>query len=160
MQLVEALYRQRWNRLDGLGALVVSPTRELAVQIFEELRKVGRRHELSAGLLIGGKDVAEEAALVAGLNILVATPGRLLQHLDETPGFDPGSLQVLVLDEADRILDMVGFLPSCIVHIYTNIYTYLYVHISWCTWNPNTCLGPHSLPVAPQLMTSPPLLKT
>jgi hypothetical protein len=43
----------------------------------------------------------------AGMNILVATPGRLLQHMDETPGFDATSLQVLVLDEADRILDMV-----------------------------------------------------
>lgn len=42
------------------------------------------------------------------LNILVCTPGRLLQHMDETPGFDPGNLQVLVLDEADRTLDM-GF---------------------------------------------------
>lgn len=45
------------------------------------------------------------------MNILVATPGRLLQHMDETPGFDASSLQVLVLDEADRILDMVHPLP-------------------------------------------------
>ncbi|KAL4517661.1 hypothetical protein Ndes2526A_g02047 [Nannochloris sp. 'desiccata'] len=106
--LIEHLFREKWGRLDGLGALIISPTRELALQIFEELRKVGKRHELSAGLLIGGKDVAEEASRVAGLNILVATPGRLLQHMDETPGFDASSLQVLVLDEADRILDM-GF---------------------------------------------------
>lgn len=41
------------------------------------------------------------------MNILVCTPGRLLQHMDETPGFDASSLQLLVLDEADRILDMV-----------------------------------------------------
>jgi hypothetical protein len=78
------------------------------MQIFEELRRVGRRHELSAGLLLGGKDVGEEAERVAGMNVLVATPGRLLQHMDETPGFDAGALQVLVLDEADRILDMVS----------------------------------------------------
>ena len=44
----------------------------------------------------------------AGMNMLVCTPGRLLQHMDETPGFDCSQLQVLVLDEADRILDMVG----------------------------------------------------
>lgn len=106
--VIEKLYRLKWGRLDGLGALVISPTRELALQIFEELRKVGKRHEFSAGLLIGGKDVAEEASRVADLNILVCTPGRLLQHMDETPGFDATSLQVLVLDEADRILDM-GF---------------------------------------------------
>ena len=42
------------------------------------------------------------------MNMLVCTPGRLLQHMDETPGFDCSQLQVLVMDEADRILDMVG----------------------------------------------------
>ena len=46
-----------------------------------------------------------------GMNILVCTPGRLLQHMDETPGFDASQLQILVLDEADRILDMVRRLP-------------------------------------------------
>ena len=109
--LLERLYRLKWGRFDGLGALIISPTRELALQIFEELCKVGRRHEMSAGLLIGGKDLADEASRVSGINILVATPGRLLQHMDETPGFDASSLQVLVLDEADRILDM-GFLST------------------------------------------------
>jgi ATP-dependent RNA helicase DDX10/DBP4 len=60
MQLVEALYRSRWTQFDGLGALVLSPTRELAIQIFDDLRKVGKHHVFSAGLLIGGKDVNEE----------------------------------------------------------------------------------------------------
>lgn len=50
----------------------------------------------------------------AGMNILVATPGRLLQHMDETPGFDCSNLQVLVLDEADRILDMVRPAATCL----------------------------------------------
>jgi ATP-dependent RNA helicase DDX10/DBP4 len=106
--LVDRLYRLQWSKLDGLGALIISPTRELALQIFEELRKVGKKHDLSAGLLIGGKNVDEEKDRVNGMNILVCTPGRLLQHMDETPGFDAMQLQVLVLDEADRILDM-GF---------------------------------------------------
>lgn len=87
-QVVEKLYRLRWTRLDGLGGLILTPTRELAVQIFQELRKVGKYQELSAGLLIGGKGVKEEQERVARMNILVATPGRLLQHMDETPGFD------------------------------------------------------------------------
>lgn len=78
------------------------------MQIFDELRKVGLRHEFSAGVLVGGKDVAEEKMRVHGLNILVTTPGRLLQHMDETVGFDCFNLKMLVLDEADRILDMVG----------------------------------------------------
>ncbi len=46
------------------------------------------------------------------MNVLVCTPGRLLQHMDETPGFEAGGLQVLVLDEADRILDMVRPCPK------------------------------------------------
>lgn len=65
-QVLEKLYRLKWGRLDGLGALVISPTRELAMQIFEELRKVGQRHDLSAGLLIGGKNVKEEQDRVNG----------------------------------------------------------------------------------------------
>jgi len=92
----------------GLGALVISPTRELAIQIFEVLKKVGAFHEMSAGLIIGGKDVAQEQERVTRMNMLVCTPGRLLQHMDETYGFECSGLQMLVLDEADRILDM-GF---------------------------------------------------
>lgn len=65
-QLLEALFRARWGRLDGLGALVLTPTRELAMQIFEELRRVGRAHALSAGMLIGGKNVKAERNLVNG----------------------------------------------------------------------------------------------
>lgn len=106
--LIERLFRLQWGHLDGLGALVISPTRELALQIFEELRKVGKRHDLSAGLLIGGKNLEEEKHSVNEMNILVCTPGRLLQHMDETPGFEASNIKILVLDEADRILDM-GF---------------------------------------------------
>jgi hypothetical protein len=57
---LEVLYRAKWNAEDGLGALVISPTRELAVQIFEVLKKIGKQHMLSAGLIIGGKDLAVE----------------------------------------------------------------------------------------------------
>ena len=106
--VMERLFRLKWSKLDGLGGLVISPTRELAIQIFEVLRKVGKKHEMSAGLVIGGKDVGQEQERVTHMNILVCTPGRLLQHMDETYGFDACNLQVLVLDEADRILDL-GF---------------------------------------------------
>ena len=105
---IEKLYRLKWSVYDGLGAVIISPTRELAIQIFEELRSIGGQHELSAGLLIGGKDVEQEASRVGVMNILVATPGRLLQHMDESPDFNADNVKVLVLDEADRILDM-GF---------------------------------------------------
>jgi superfamily II DNA/RNA helicase len=50
---MERLYCQRWTRLDGIGALIITPTRELAFQIFETLRKVGQFHDFSAGLIIG-----------------------------------------------------------------------------------------------------------
>jgi ATP-dependent RNA helicase DDX10/DBP4 len=78
------------------------------MQIFEVLRKVGISHQFSAGLLIGGKSLADEQSRLENINILICTPGRLLQHMDQTASFHPENLQILVLDEADRILDM-GF---------------------------------------------------
>ncbi|XP_076969152.1 putative ATP-dependent RNA helicase DDX10 [Tamandua tetradactyla] len=106
--VLEALYRLQWTSTDGLGVLIISPTRELAYQTFEVLRKVGKNHDFSAGLIIGGKDLKHEAERINHINILVCTPGRLLQHMDETICFHATNLQMLVLDEADRILDM-GF---------------------------------------------------
>lgn len=106
--VLENLYRKQWADHDGLGALILSPTRELAIQIFEVLRKVGRFHTFSAGLVIGGKSLREEQERLGRMNILVCTPGRMLQHLDQTALFDTLSLQMLVMDEADRIMDM-GF---------------------------------------------------
>lgn len=53
--MLEALYRLQWTSTDGLGVLIISPTRELAYQTFEVLRKVGKNHDFSAGLIIGGK---------------------------------------------------------------------------------------------------------
>ncbi|KAF8476917.1 P-loop containing nucleoside triphosphate hydrolase protein [Kalaharituber pfeilii] len=106
--VLDILYRKKWSAMDGLGALIVSPTRELATQIFEVLRQIGRYHTFSAGLVIGGKNVQEEKERLSRMNILVCTPGRMVQHMSETAGFDADNLQVLVLDEADRCLDM-GF---------------------------------------------------
>ena len=116
--------------MDGLGAVVISPTRELAVQTFNQLRDIGERlclacirsviadpsyvgkyHSFSAGLVIGGKPLKEERDRLGRMNILIATPGRLLQHLDSTVGFESAGVKVLVLDEADRLLDL-GFLPA------------------------------------------------
>ncbi|KAI0409000.1 ATP-dependent RNA helicase DBP4 [Xylaria palmicola] len=106
--VLERLYRARWTEYDGLGALIISPTRELAVQTFQVLTKIGRYHSFSAGLVIGGKNLKDEAERLGRMNILVCTPGRMLQHLDSTSGLQVDNLQILVLDEADRIMDM-GF---------------------------------------------------
>ncbi|XP_022292440.2 putative ATP-dependent RNA helicase DDX10 [Crassostrea virginica] len=106
--VLECLYRQKWSSIDGLGALIISPTRELAYQTFEVLKKIGKFHDFSAGLVIGGKLLKEETTRINRTNIIICTPGRLLQHMDETFNFTADSLQILVLDEADRILDL-GF---------------------------------------------------
>lgn len=106
--LLECLYRKEWSPDDGLGALVITPTRELALQIFDVLRKIGGKHSFSAGLVIGGKDVESEQERIHRMNILVGTPGRVLQHFDQTALLNTNSLQMLVLDEADRCLD-AGF---------------------------------------------------
>ncbi|XP_044259759.1 probable ATP-dependent RNA helicase DDX10 [Tribolium madens] len=106
--ILERLYCKQWTKLDGLGALVITPTRELAYQIFEELRRVGEHHDFSAGLIIGGKDLKFERNRMDQCNIVIGTPGRLLQHMDENPLFDCVNMEILVLDEADRCLDM-GF---------------------------------------------------
>lgn len=104
--VLEKLYREKWGPEDGVGSIIISPTRELAGQLFDVLKSVGKHHIFSAGLLIGGrKEINVEKERVNELNILICTPGRLLQHMDETPNFDCSQIQVLVLDEADRILD-------------------------------------------------------
>lgn len=106
--VIENLFLKKWSRTDGIGAIIISPTRELAYQIFETLKKVGEQHDLSAGLIIGGKNLKFERTRMDQCNIIICTPGRLLQHMDQNPLFNCSSMQVLVLDEADRCLDM-GF---------------------------------------------------
>jgi ATP-dependent RNA helicase DDX10/DBP4 len=77
--LIERLFVEKWDSGDGLAAIVITPTRELALQIFEVLRLVGKRHNFSAGVVTGGnKDLTGEQERVIGMNILVGTPGRLL----------------------------------------------------------------------------------
>jgi len=108
--VLENLYRTQCIGPDaGLGAMIISPTRELAIQIFDVLYKIGKHgHLFAAGLVIGGKSLQEEQHALARMNIVVCTPGRMLQHLSQTAAFNVDNLQMLILDEADRILDM-GF---------------------------------------------------
>ena len=92
-------------------ALVLAPTRELAVQVAESFRDYGKNLPLRSTVVYGGVDMnAQIAELRRGVEILVATPGRLLDHVqNKTVMFN--QVSVLVLDEADRMLDM-GFLPD------------------------------------------------
>jgi ATP-dependent RNA helicase DDX10/DBP4 len=93
--ILECLYRLKWTKFDGLGVLVISPTRELAYQTFEVLKKIGRFHDFSAGLVIGGKDLKTESKIINQTNIIICTPGRLLQHMDETVNFNCDNLKIL-----------------------------------------------------------------
>lgn len=106
--VIECLISNNITEYDGLAALILSPTRELAVQIFEVLTKIGKYNSFSAGLVTGGKDVQFEKERIGRMNILVGTPGRVSQHLNQSVGIETSNLQILVLDEADRCLDM-GF---------------------------------------------------
>ena len=92
-------------------ALILAPTRELALQIFGAIEKLGRSHHISATVIVGGSDMqAQIRGLRQRPDILVATPGRLLDHMwNGTINLAP--IKILVLDEADRMLDM-GFAPQ------------------------------------------------
>ncbi|CUG88317.1 DEAD/DEAH box RNA helicase, putative [Bodo saltans] len=109
--LLERLHLERWDAESGIGAIVLSPTRELALQIFKVLQLVGYKHQFSAALLTGGRDVEEEKKRLHLISILVGTPGRILHHLRDVSTLSTDNLQMLVLDEADRLLDM-GFRES------------------------------------------------
>jgi len=106
---VEMLSSLRFKPRNGTGVIVVSPTRELALQIFGVARELMAHHSQTFGIVIGGANRRAEAEKLAkGVNLLIATPGRLLDHLQNTPGFIYKNLRALVIDEADRILE-VGF---------------------------------------------------
>uniref|UniRef100_A0A0D3GRK7 ATP-dependent RNA helicase n=1 Tax=Oryza barthii TaxID=65489 RepID=A0A0D3GRK7_9ORYZ len=103
---LEKLYRERWGPEDGVGCIVLSPNKDLAGQIFNVFQKVGKLHGFSAACIVGNrKGLDEEKAVINNMNILVCTPGRLLQHMGETTNFDCSQIQILVIDEADQVLD-------------------------------------------------------
>ena len=106
---VEMLSALRFKPRNGTGVIVVSPTRELALQIFGVARELMAHHSQTYGIVIGGANRRAEAEkLTKGVNLLIATPGRLLDHLQNTQGFVFKNVKALVIDEADRILE-VGF---------------------------------------------------
>lgn len=90
-----------------LFALVLAPTRELAAQIAQSFEALGSLINLRCALLLGGLDMVQQAiALGKKPHVVVATPGRLLDHLEKTKGFSLRNLRYCVMDEADRLLDM------------------------------------------------------
>ncbi|KAG7309672.1 hypothetical protein JYU34_004161 [Plutella xylostella] len=106
---IELIYKLKFMPRNGTGVIILSPTRELSMQTFGVLKELMTHHHHTYGLVMGGANRSTEAQkLSKGINILVATPGRLLDHLQNTPDFLFKNLQCLVIDEADRILE-IGF---------------------------------------------------
>jgi len=91
--------------------LILEPTRELAAQVAEHFEKYGKNHKLNVALIIGGVSFDDQdAKLLRGVDVLIATPGRLLDHFERGRLLLSGC-ELLIIDEADRMLDM-GFIPD------------------------------------------------
>ncbi|KAG9276957.1 putative ATP-dependent RNA helicase DDX27 [Astyanax mexicanus] len=102
--LERLLYKPRETQVTRV--LVLVPTRELGIQVHSVARQLSQFTTISTCLAVGGLDLkSQEAALRAGPDILIATPGRLIDHLHNTPSFELSQIEVLILDEADRMLD-------------------------------------------------------
>ncbi|KAG5535347.1 hypothetical protein RHGRI_023195 [Rhododendron griersonianum] len=103
---VELIHHIRFTPRNGTGVVVICPTRELAIQTHAVAKDLLKYHSQTLGLVIGGAARRGEAErIVKGVNLLVATPGRLLDHLQNTKGFIYKNLKCLIIDEADRILE-------------------------------------------------------
>lgn len=122
---IEMLHKAKFLPRNGTGVVIIAPTRELALQIYGVAKDLMKYHTQTHGLVMGGanrkcvdygyscayhthKYRAEAEKLCKGVNLLVCTPGRLLDHLQNTNGFVYKNLKCLTIDEADRILQ-IGF---------------------------------------------------
>lgn len=110
LPIFDKLMQSDVKRDSGLFAVVLTPTRELASQIYLVMETLARCcHHIVPGIVIGGeKKKSEKARLRKGVNILVATPGRLADHIENTSSLDIGQLRWLVLDEGDKLVEL-GF---------------------------------------------------
>jgi ATP-dependent RNA helicase RhlE len=109
--LIPVIERLLKNQTPGIAALVLVPTRELAMQVVDQYNALRGKQLLPAALVVGGlAEAGQLQAIRKGARVVVATPGRLEDYLDRRL-FHFNALQMLVLDEADRMLDM-GFLPA------------------------------------------------
>ncbi|KAL9378107.1 hypothetical protein Peur_029442 [Populus x canadensis] len=106
LPILQALLESSQKSVQPFFACVLSPTRELAIQIAEQFEALGSGIGLRCGVLVGGVDIVQQTLILAKRpHIVVATPGRLLDHLSNTKGFSLRTLKYLVLDEADRLLN-------------------------------------------------------
>ncbi|CAN7110230.1 unnamed protein product [Brassica rapa subsp. narinosa] len=105
--LERLMYRPK--RVSATRALILTPTRELAVQIHSMIQKLAQYTDIKCGLIVGGLSVREQEVVLRSMpDIVVATPGRMIDHLRNSMSVDLDDLSVLILDEADRLLQ-TGF---------------------------------------------------
>ncbi|XP_023520092.1 DEAD-box ATP-dependent RNA helicase 51-like [Cucurbita pepo subsp. pepo] len=103
---VELLHHISFTPRNGTGVIVICPTRELAMQTHDVAKELLKYHSQTLGLVTGGSSRQAEAdRITKGVNLLIATPGRLLDHLQHTKNFVFKNLKCLIIDEADRILE-------------------------------------------------------
>lgn len=122
------------NRQSGLFGIILTPTRELASQIYSVLESVLRcHHHIVPGIVVGGeKKKSEKARIRKGVNILVATPGRLADHLENTESLDVSQNRWLILDEGDRLVEL-GF-QETITKITDHLQRHSKITISLSQW--------------------------
>jgi len=107
LPILQRLRKTEANEDRVLKAVILSPTRELSIQIFEDLTAYSKHMKVECAVLVGGKDIkTQQRAMKKGVDIIIATPGRFLEHVEN--GLNIVNVEFLVLDEADRMLDM-GF---------------------------------------------------
>ncbi|TNJ28101.1 putative ATP-dependent RNA helicase HAS1 [Giardia muris] len=106
---IDLIHKAGMRNRHGTGVLIITPTRELALQLYHVAAKLVEATNIEIGLSIGGTSRQKEAnVLTRGACLLIATPGRLCDHLANTPGFKTDRLFLVVFDEADMLMDM-GF---------------------------------------------------
>lgn len=107
--IIEFVQILKWSFANGLASIIISPTRELTLQSYYVFKDLLKYHSQTVAVVMGGTNRKTEAdKLLKGVSILTATPGRLLDHLKITKGLKFNHLQILVIDEADRCLE-IGF---------------------------------------------------
>lgn len=110
LPMLQRLRKAHLDEKREIKGLIISPTRELSIQIYEELQNYAKNMHLGISVLIGGKDIKHQKKLLKqNIDIVIGTPGRILEHTQK--GLDLLHIEIFVLDEADRMLDM-GFVKE------------------------------------------------